>query len=241
MIARDGTTVEDQRLGRLVQFDQRSRSFPARDVVPRAQLDKSVSWYVPPTLRLNQGQEGACVLFSGSHVLIAPPDRVKVAKNRAGIEAWAHKHYRIVQERDPWPETHEGGEEGTSVLSSAQYFKELKLIKEYRWCFSIDEVVATLQNVGPVQFGTWWRSTMWDTDDQGVLDITGRKVGGHAYMIDSYYPNLKVGTRKIGRALGGTNTWGTLWGRNGRFYLPLDSAASLLDDDGEACVLLPRG
>ena len=241
MVARDGSHTEDDRLGRLIEFDERSRAFPVRAVVPRAQPNKAVHYYVPSPWRLNQGEEGACVLFSGNHVLISPPDRLRVAKTKADIEKWAFKHYRIVQGLDPWPETREGGEEGTSVLTWAKYAKDLGLISEFRWCFSIDDVVATLQNVGPLQFGTWWKSGMWDTDAQGVLNVTGRNVGGHAYMIDSYYPNLKLGRRTIGRALGGTNTWGTEWGRNGRFYLPLDSAAELLDDGGEACVLLPRG
>lgn len=68
---KNGTVVEDARLDRLVQFDERSRAFPIRAAVGDKPF-RSYTWRCTP--RLDQGPDGACFpagtlvrMIDGSH------------------------------------------------------------------------------------------------------------------------------------------------------------------------------
>jgi len=62
---RDGSKVEDGRLGRLISFDDRSREYPIRAIVA-AKAPRAYTWRCG--IRLDQGPDGACHI-AGTEVL----------------------------------------------------------------------------------------------------------------------------------------------------------------------------
>ena len=260
---RDGTAVKDRRLDRLVEFDERSRKFPIRAVLPKATPLKSRTW--PLRIRLDQGQQGACVLFGWTHEACAVPvpafrlgstkTKVDVATSMATF--FARERYFYAQQNDEWPGGEYPGADpqygGTSVLAGAKAMVAAGYLGEYRWSFSIDDLLDSLSHVGPSVTGTWWLSGMWDTQPNGLVAIEGSADGGHGYVLRG------VAVPREGKAtvtLGGrrrvtiktdvplilaTNSWGSGWGVGGDFLMRADEyEAKLMKAEGEVCVPVSR-
>jgi len=217
--------MEDRRLDRLVEFDERSRNFPIRMLLPEeAKKPRSYSWRC--SSYLNQGQEGACVGFAWAHELSARPSEVR------GVDAGiARGIYKKAQTLDEW----KGEEyEGTSVLGGIKAVQALypNLIGEYRWAFGIDDVISTLSYFGPVVLGINWYSGMSIPDSRGLIKPTGAKRGGHAILARS----VSLARREITLR----NSWGSDWGDHGDCYIGFDDLEKLLHEEGEACVPVRR-
>jgi hypothetical protein len=137
--------------------------------------------------------------------------------------------YRNAQKIDEWP-----GEDydGTSVRAGAKILRNLGVISEFRWASNVDEVVNCLLNVGPMVVGTWWHRDMFYPDENGIIRPAGGKMGGHAYVLDGI--SLEKGLIRV------KNSWGRDWGKNGFAYIRIDDFASLLSDQGEACMAFEK-
>lgn len=231
VLLKDGTTeTTDRRLDRIPFHDPRSRAFGVADVLPSRSVKPRV-WDL--RWRLNQGQQGACVLFGLTHNRVASPRPRRLAQNAQGLEAFAFAAYRRAQQLDEWP-----GEEpaysGTSLLAGAKALQETGALGEYRWALGssessyIDDVLGALTHLGPVVFATSWLSGMMDTDRFGVLRVQGAEDGGHGYCIRGWHadarrvPHLR-GSGVTGPVLVGTNSWSRSWGYDGNFYLPVEA------------------
>lgn len=214
----------DPRLGRLVEFDERSRAFPIRTLVAEKPW-RSYTWRVG--VWLDQGQEGACVGFSWAHELAARPRVVPVDPSIAfGI-------YRRAQFLDQWP-----GESysGTSVLAGAKAVEELGHMAEYRWAFGLEDLILALGYAGPAVLGIDWKEGMFAPEADGRIRPSGPVLGGHAILA------YRIETPRVGR-IGKVwlhNSWGPGWGKGGDCYLTLDDLGELLDADGEACIPVGR-
>jgi hypothetical protein len=90
---RDRTTTQDSRLDRIVEFDERSRDFPIAAVVPEDVEEKL--WRC--ILKLDQGEEGACVEFGIAHDLSSKPVTIPAALVRKIIGG--HHIYWLAQLR----------------------------------------------------------------------------------------------------------------------------------------------
>lgn len=216
---KDGSTTEDPRLDRLVQFDERSRAYPIRAVVPKK--PRSYTWRCKTYL--DQGSEGACVGFSWAHEIAARPKESIVQVDTA------RKIYQRAQQIDEWP-----GEayEGTSVIAGAKAAVELGAIKEYRWAFGLEDLVLAIGYTGPVILGVNWYSGMFNTDEKGFIKPDGYLAGGHAILANGV--NVKSRYVKL------HNSWGPHWGKQGSAYITFDDLNRLLQEKGEACVPLLR-
>lgn len=234
MHLRDGTETEDPRLDRLVQFDERSRNFPIRQVITQV-IPRGYTWRIDTWL--DQGNEGACVGFSMAHELAARPVVVPGMTNQFARESI----YWQAQRTDDW----EGGAypgavpqyEGTSVLAGAKTLKALGYISEYRWAFGVDDVRLALGYKGPVVLGINWYSGMDTVDAQGYGHVSGSIRGGHAIVAYSNSERYKRVTLH--------NSWGAAWGGvgvglPGRMHLSHADLARLLSEDGEACIPVGR-
>lgn len=209
-------------LDRLPEFDQRSRDFPIRTLVGAAPV-RSKAWRCTP--RLDQGQEGACVGFGWAHEAAADPVR------RPADARLAKRIYDQARHVDAWP-----GEDysGTSVIAGAKVMQSFGLLREYRWAFGVDDVLATLAGHGPVVLGLPWLDSMFNTDARGRLDCSGNVAGGHCILARG----LRV-TR--GEALVVLrNSWGRDWGTAGDALILAADLERLLNDGGEACVPVSR-
>lgn len=193
----------------------------------------NITWRTPP-VPLDQGREGACVGFAWAQEALTTPVRVDLALIAANVprngEAFASHVYREAQRIDEW----EGEDyEGTSVLAGAKIMKQMGLLREYRWANNVMDVALSLSNVGPVVLGIPWYSGMY-TPHNGLLEVTGEVVGGHAILAMAYRKPGVIFPSEA--AFGLFNSWGPAWGLNGRAWIRQSSLARLLADQGEACV-----
>lgn len=226
---KDGSTTTDPRLDRLVQFDERSRSFPIRPEVEDKPL-RSYSWN--KNVWLDQGSEGACVGFSVCHELAARPGVVTELTNWYARE----EIYWEAQKRDPWAGgAYPGAEpfyEGSSVLAGIQVAHELGYFEEYRWAFSEHDLALAVGYRGPAVLGVNWYTGMFDTDADGYISPTGQIAGGHAILCAAI--SVKNDAYRL------DNSWGLGWGVNGSCYIKRADLARLLAEDGEACIPVDR-
>lgn len=119
--------------------------------------------------------------------------------------------------------------EGTSVLAGAKVVqKELGLIKEYRWGFSLEDVLLALGYLGPVVLGLDWYAGMMQPGSDGFIRPTGSVVGGHCIVARGVNHRAK---RVLVR-----NSWGPRWGADGDCYISFDDLGTLLSQGGDACI-----
>jgi len=232
MKLRDKSEVQNIRLDRLINFDERSRLFPVTASIPE-DIPKSKTWACRTTL--NQGREGACVGFGIAHELIASPAPASLAvvhgKYAKEVIYWE------AQRTDQW----DGGSypgavpryEGTSVLAGVKVIQKLGWIENYEWSFGLNELILGIGHKGPAVLGLNWHDTMYKPDTKGFIwPSKGRKMGGHCIMcrgvnIDKQYFTLR-------------NSWGRFWGKSGDCYITFTEMEKLLDAGGEAVFFIGR-
>jgi hypothetical protein len=210
-------------LGRRLAPDPRDTAFPMAAVLPQRSVRPYRYWWTGGAW-LDQGAYSTCVGHAWAHWTEDGPVTHPGTIDPVAI-------YREATQLDPWPENDGGDLDfGTSVRAGAQALQARGRISEYRWAWSVDDVVTAVLEVGPVVVGTWWTEAMFTPDREGIVRYEGSHVGGHAYVIngmDMY--------RGLARA---KNSWGRSFGRNGFFSLPLEDLDQLIRADGEACLAL---
>lgn len=206
---------------RVPSIDSRNRNYPIRALLaPKPR--RSYTWSV--NTWLDQGSEGACVGFAWGHELAAKPVPVPTTN----FDALAI--YKRARQLDEW----EGEDyDGTSVLGGAKAVMETKLLKEYRWAETEDDLALSVGYHGPAVIGVNWHRGMMDTDADGFIHPDNVVVGGHAICVFGY--SVKLDAYKL------HNSWGPGWGRNGDALLRRADMAGLLANQGEACVPVVRG
>jgi hypothetical protein len=240
----DLTPPADPRLDRRKEFDERSRNFTVRaylEQLPPAKRMRGRTWSPGPVL--DQGQEGACVGFACTHRRNGLPKRFGYTAEDA------QRVYKLAQTLDIWP-----GEDydGTSVLAGMKAGQQMHWWEEYRWCGAgsqrvLDDVLDALDDIGPVVIGIDWLSGMMQPRPSGLLDCSGRIVGGHAVCVVGY--RMKARLRGEQRPLEVAviqQSWGTdhgagAYGQLGGFvFMKLDDLERLLHQQGEAVVPIER-
>lgn len=225
-------------LGRHVQHDPLSRNFPARTApLPT----KPVVWALN-TPRLDQGELGDCVPNAATQCMNTTPyygERRKLNKGRFLDEPNAVKWYSLVTAADPFPGQYPPEDTGSDGLSMAKVLRQLGWLTSYTHAFGIDHVLGALA-AGPMIVGTVWHEDMFTPDPHGVVPVSGDVVGGHEYLLRAWIP---AGYRFLGTLwkqdmLGFTNSWGPDWGVKGDFLMPVRTFAALLQNDGDATVLI---
>lgn len=210
--------------GRIPEFDDRSRGYPVKGVLYRPELVlRSKLWERPRAW--DQGAYPHCVGYACVGLANTKPASNQVPQ----VKRWWPNNglpkyvYREAQKVDWWP-----GEDydGTSVLAGMKVLKRKRLIEEYRWCFGLKDVLKTISQHGPVVIGVNWRTSMFETDSDGFLSVSGRNEGGHAVELH--------GISAKGGYVIGTNSWGRDWGQEGRFKLHFEDLDRLLNEEGEA-------
>lgn len=227
--------VRDGRLGRhFVGHDERSRGYGARELLPTTVERKPTFWVMPDgPFPLNQGDVPGCTGYGMAHELAAGPVMFPNID-----DAYALARYKRNQEEDrKMGNNFPGG--GATVLATMRAAKADGLITGYRWCFGVDDVGDTLCSTGPVCLGVPWYSSMFHTQPDGRVSVTGNEVGGHYITLLAYDVHPLWG-----ECVGWINSWGFTYGVSeprlkvhaGVGWLILRDLASLLAHDGEAVV-----
>lgn len=225
---RNGKEVADIRLDRLPQFDERSRKYGIREVITKQ--PRSYTWRCLQVL--DQGNEGSCVGHGVAHELIARPSEVHGIDHQYARE----KIYWEAQKIDEW----QGGSypgarpfyEGTSVLAGVKVSKSLGWMHEYRWGFSLDDLILGVGRNGPAVLGINWYSEMYDVDNDGFIHSEGSIDGGHCILCNAV--NIKYGYFTL------HNSWGPEWGIDGEAKISFEDMEQLLHEDGEQCFFVGR-
>lgn len=212
----------ERTFGRRVSFDERSRAFPVRKLIPRGTAPRSYTWACP--MWLDQGSEGACTGFSVAHELAARPVAVRGVTAQTALTL-----YRRARELDEWP-----GEDydGSSVLAAIKAAAERDYYAEYRWAFSEMDLRLAIGYKGPAVLGINWTEAMMTPNATGVIKATGPVVGGHAILCRGV--NVVTGYYRL------RNSWGRSWGADGDCFLSFADMRRLLAADGEACIPVVR-
>lgn len=229
--------LTDGLLGRnVVWHDPANRSYPVRGVLFAEDAPiHSKTWKQREVT--NQGFTSSCTAHSAAGLVRWHPfHRMTPSGTRKLYDTFDERVdlYEEAQRHDPWPgEDYEGS-------STDAPFKVLRLrghIKEWRWCFGLDDVLRTLTNHGPVGIGVNWTRDMMDTDANGFIHYTGGIIGGHAVKLLGIriVPGVTIGESYVV----GINSWGS-WGfrNSGRFKLLIAELKQLLIDNGEALTIV---
>jgi len=236
---RDGTTVEDPRLGRLVEFDERSRQYNVADLLTAP--IKGRTWY--GRVRLDQGQTSACTGNARTHDLAFSPIPLKNADGSPLDETFAQALYNLAKKYDEWP-----GEnyEGSSVLGAAKAASALGFIGEYRWAFNIDDYLQAIATIGPGVSGTTWLNSMFYPRPSGELEVdpSSGEAGGHSYAFRGLIVSESAKTSIVGRGrnrkgiplMRQTNSWDKTWGLNGESFIWADDYERYLMPQGDQCI-----
>lgn len=223
----------DPRLGRIERFDERSRGWSVSPMLLGPL--KSRTW--PLDIRLNQELTSKCVGYSRAHDLRAQPSVVKNITEQvaADLYEWARRF-------DRW----EGEDyDGSSVLGGVLAARHLGFVGEFRWAFSLNDLLGAVSLLGGAVIGSVWTEDMFTPDKHGFIQPTGAEAGGHAYFLRGvYFPtNGVIRTVGWGRILSNepvfriTNSWGPEWGRNGEAMIRASDLQKLLKANGEACIV----
>ena len=230
-------------LDRKIKFDPRSRAFSITDVISHDRI-RSYSWAC--TTWNDQGKEGACVGFAWSHELASRPVVIptdndiarNIYLNAKKIDEWAGEDY-----------------DGTSVLAGVKSTRELfkdkngiPSIAEYRWAFSLEDLVRALGFRGPAVLGMNWYVGMFNTDASGFIHKSGWLSGGHAIMaravsivwIDAKATKTWCNVNLALSYVTLRNSWGKDWGVSGECKISLTDLEALLKEQGEVCIPVIR-
>jgi hypothetical protein len=226
VMLKNGSQVDDGRLDRLVQFDNRSRGYPIRATLSSWVAPRSFTWRCDTYL--DQGNEGACVGFSMTHELIARPVCVQGVDGQFARE----KVYWEAQKADEWAGgAYPGADpfyEGTSVLAGVKMLRKLGYIDEYRWAFGLEDLIMAVGYKGPAILGINWYEGMFDILPCGHVHVTGQPAGGHAILCKGVSVTKRTFTLH--------NSWGEGWGSGGDALISWEEMDQLLHEDGEAVV-----
>ena len=207
--------------GRLLAHDARDASFPMMALLPAAPSPRRYRYWNANGAWLDQGEEPHCVGYAWVHWLEDGP------VSQPGVAPIVNPSalYDEAQRLDEW----EGENyDGTSVRAGVKALFGRGFIRSYHWASSVQEIVQALLEVGPVVMGTNWYMGMLSTDEAGFLRVAGGLVGGHAYVLNGV--NVEAGIVRI------KNSWSRAWGTNGHALLTIADLATLLADEGEACL-----
>lgn len=213
-------------------FDERSLEFPIRAAIPERPKRRTKKWR--NGVILDQGREGACVGFGWTAEALSTPVAVDLSRLKAEAPedptAFAHSIYQRAKVLDGW-----AGEdyEGTSVHAGAKAMRELGLIKEYRWCFNIEDVIDAILLKGPVVLGIYWYESMYDAPN-GIVEVSGEIVGGHCITAVGFKLAKDSATGEDTIIL--QNSWGYNWGNFGLAEIRVRDLKALLENSGEACI-----
>ncbi len=127
----------------------------------------------------------------------------------------------------PYPPNDDGG----SGLAVCQAAKQLGWLAFYQHAVGINNALLALV-IRPVITGINWYTSMDTPDENGVVTVSPRATvrGGHEVVATE----IDLANELVGF----WNSWGTVFGKGGRFYMSFATWERLLNEEGD--VTVPR-
>lgn len=187
------------------------------------------TWDYTAGAPLDQGPEGECVGYGGGTTLACAPNPITLVDPHTETEASTmEKIYVAAQVIDGTIKSGQAPDEqaGASVASGVQAAQQLGLIKAAHQCTSVTDVVAALENVGPVWLGIDWYDGMMNPDQTGTVHAVGSVVGGHSLCAHRYDSKAKL--------IGLLNSWGDWGPLHGEVWISVADLTKCFGQNGEA-------
>jgi hypothetical protein len=192
---------------------------PAPGPTPPQPAPGTVAWDDP--IQLDQGQTGHCVGFGWAAWGDCSPVQDQYQNPDGDL---IYYECKVI---DGQPQQ----ENGSSVRSGAQAMQKRGRLGAYVFASTTDEVKQWVTNHGPVVIGSDWTQDMFNPDTKGVVHPTGAVQGGHCYLL--------VGYDTASDMFLFDNSWGSTWGKNGRFFMAAaDFDTLVMKANGEACAAI---
>jgi hypothetical protein len=200
--------------------DAADNRFPLSKVLGSSK-PKVMSRFHKPGIVMNQGSLPHCVGFSCQQLLQSEPVPQKGLTGSA-----IYREAKKIDEFGPRVG-------GTSIRAGMNVLKAKKLIDAYFWAKNSEQVIDYLLRYGPVVAGTPWYSGMNRTDRNGLVKISGKSEGGHAWLI--------VGANQRTGLIHAINSWGMEYGIAGQFSLTFKDFDTLMQRGGVAAAAIEPG
>jgi hypothetical protein len=219
------------RLGRHYRYDSRSAAYPYQRTAART---GPVEW--PRHIGiLDQDGYGSCTGEAATGALATDPLFPALQAALAAAHATLDQPFALGVYSDA--EKLDGGaglpgeDQGSSGTSVCQVARNRGYIAGYTWCQDTADALDALQH-GPVLLGVNWYSSFDRPSDQGVVSLpAGATIrGGHEIVCRAYDGS---------DLLWCDNSWGTGWGKAGRFAFPTAVMERLFTEQGDCAVPLP--
>jgi hypothetical protein len=210
--------------GLLPSWDTKNENYPVAALLDPSAALVSKNW--PLAQRVNQGNEPKCVGASLAQELSSEPVVIPISHPYT-----MDNIYNLAQKLDEWAGE---GYAGTSLLAGLKALKQYGYLGEYRWAASVEDVLQSLSQLGPVIMAGPWLSGMFTPDAQGYVNVTGTGGNtGHAYMLGAVDAPTGDTTLK--------QTWGPNWSVMGwDAKLRADSIRQLLSMGTQAAIITQR-
>lgn len=210
---------EREQLGRQLVHDPQSKAFPAVETVDRSQWVSKLIRIIDPRVNPNQCH-GECTGCAKAMQFNAVGNRVLGAVFDMDD---AHQFYHLATQIDPFKGTWPPEDTGSSGLASAKAAQKLGVGGEYRHVLNgADGVVELIQQNRVPSIGTWWYDGLYTLNAKGIIEPTGRKVGGHQFIARGY---------EVKRDLVMIRCW---WGRFRDAFIKREHLNELILDGGDA-------
>lgn len=220
------------RLGRNVKLDSRSLAYAVQPAdVPVTSVRHQQ--FIPV---LDQGNIGSCTGNAAVSCAYHVPYTAfgapywAYAPDETGALAWYHDN----TDNDDYPGTWEPDDTGSDGLTASKMALRAGIITGYQAALDLDSSLQALMD-RPGITGIPWYNSMFDAPSSGLLTVTPGSglAGGHELCVDEIVTADAPGNGTSKLLVGGPNSWGSLWGAAGRWYLTADDWWQLRKQQGD--------
>lgn len=220
----EAVVLDGKRLGRHLEHDPRSRSFPADKAT--ALHDIAHKRHSPP---FDQGQLGSCTGNAVAGALDTEP--IWKTGDPLMNEAAALKIYELATTLDEFAGSYPPDDTGSSGLAACKAARELGLLTSYRHAFGVDHALHALM-LHPEVTGVNWYEGFDRPDANGLVKIAGAVRGGHEFEVAELI-NAAAGLDAL---VACWQSWGPGYGKSGKFYMTVRTWGELLAEGGDVTV-----
>lgn len=218
----------DPRLGRHIEHDRASRLYPFSTADLTVASVKHQR-YIPV---LDQGNLGSCT-GNATVGALGTGKFYETVKSLSLDEDLAIKIYEKGTVLDNVSGQYPPDDTGSTGIGVAKAAQALGLISGYQHTFSYEDALKALSD-RPVIVGINWYNNFFYPDSEGIISVGKNDyvAGGHEIVLDEIDTSREL--------IGATNSWGTMWGEDGRFFIPFSLFQRLLNEDGDVTVFVPN-